>query len=55
MKVTEAIELAGGRRELAELLGISLQAVCQWRDALPQARVWQLQILRPEWFKRRKP
>jgi hypothetical protein len=55
MKVTEAIKLAGGRRELAELLGISLQAVCQWRDELPKARLWQLQILRPEWFRRRKP
>jgi predicted transcriptional regulator len=43
------IHLAGSQRALAELLGISQAAVSQWKD-VPQARIWQLKVLRPEWF-----
>lgn len=43
------IQLAGSQRKLAELLGISQAAVSQWKE-VPMARLWQLQLLRPEWF-----
>lgn len=49
----KAIQLAGGREALAELLGVGKQATYAWSwedDELPEARVWQLRILRPEWF-----
>jgi len=36
---------------LAKLLGITRQAISQWGDQVPKARVWQLMALRPEWFK----
>ena len=42
------IQLAGSQRKLAELLGISQAAVAQWKE-VPIARIWQLQLLRPEW------
>jgi len=44
------IKLAGSQRELAKLLGISQAAVAQWKE-VPQARLWQLKILKPRWFK----
>jgi DNA-binding transcriptional regulator YdaS (Cro superfamily) len=44
-----AIKLAGSATALAKLLGITRAAVSQWR-VLPQARVWQLRVLKPEWF-----
>lgn len=43
------IRLAGSQLKLAQLLGISQAAVAQWKE-VPQARIWQLQLLRPEWF-----
>lgn len=50
METKRAIELAGGASALARLLGISSAAVSQWGDELPTARVWQLRVLKPEWF-----
>jgi len=44
------VRLAGSQQKLANLLGISQAAVAQWKD-VPKARIWQLQLLRPEWFK----
>jgi predicted transcriptional regulator len=44
------IKLAGSQSELAKLLGISQPAVSAWKE-VPQARVWQLKVLRPDWFK----
>ena len=49
MNKTELIKLAGSQRELAKLLGISQPAVSAWKE-VPQARIWQLKLLRPEWF-----
>ena len=46
----QAITLAGSQAKLARLLGVSRAAVWQW-DKIPQARIWQLQLLRPDWFK----
>ena len=43
------IALAGSQSELAKLLGIKQPAVAQWK-AVPIARIWQLKLLKPEWF-----
>jgi DNA-binding transcriptional regulator Cro len=45
----QAIQLAGSQAKLARLLGISRAAVWLWKT-IPQARIWQLRVLRPEWF-----
>lgn len=49
MDKKELIEKAGGVTALAKLLGIRPAAIYQW-DAIPQARIWQLKAMRPEWF-----
>jgi len=46
----EAIRFAGSLTELAKILGISKAAVSQWGENPPQARIWQMQSLHPEWF-----
>lgn len=50
MKSKQAIELAGSVIKLATLLGISRMAVYQWGEDVPQARLWQLKVIKPEWF-----
>lgn len=50
MKTATAIEHAGSPKALAELLGITPSAISQWGDEVPQAREWQLRVLRPSWF-----
>ena len=50
MTKEDAIKLAGSQSELARLLGVNRQAVWQWKD-IPPGRIWQLRVLRPEWFK----
>jgi biotin operon repressor len=45
----QAIQLAGSQAKLARLLGISRGAVWLWKT-IPQARIWQLRLMRPEWF-----
>jgi len=50
MKTQTAIDLAGSASALAELLGITQSAISQWGEDIPQARVWQLRVLRPKWF-----
>lgn len=50
MKKALAIKLAGGVAALAKLLGVTSSAISQWADDIPDARVWQLKALRPEWF-----
>jgi predicted transcriptional regulator len=49
MTKEQLIKLAGSQVELAKLLGISQPAVSAWK-AIPKARIWQLKLLRPEWF-----
>jgi DNA-binding transcriptional regulator YdaS (Cro superfamily) len=49
MNKEKAIKLAGSQTDLAKLLGIKQSAVSQWKD-IPQARIWQLKLLKPEWF-----
>jgi predicted transcriptional regulator len=43
------IALAGSQGELARILGISQAAVSQWKT-IPTGRLYQLMILRPDWF-----
>jgi predicted transcriptional regulator len=49
MDKNKFIALAGSQSDLAKLLGISQAAVSQWKT-VPKARVWQLKLLKPEWF-----
>ena len=49
MEKNKAIELAGSQTELARILGIKQSAVSQWK-IIPPGRVWQLKVLKHEWF-----
>lgn len=51
MTKQEAIERAGSQSKLARLLGVSRGAVWQWK-ALPEGRLYQLMVIRPEWFEK---
>jgi DNA-binding transcriptional regulator YdaS (Cro superfamily) len=51
MDKAQAIQKAGSAMALAKLLGITRQAISQWGDTVPQARLWQLKALRPAWFR----
>lgn len=54
MKISkdEAIALFGSRRELADALGISIQAVGQWDDdEIPEKQAMKIRyVLKPEAF-----
>lgn len=50
MLTKDAERLAGSRKALCSLLGITSPAVSQWGGVLPEARMWQLKALRPDWF-----
>jgi len=45
----QAITFAGSQSELAKLLGISRGAVWKWKK-IPTGRIYQLMLLRPQWF-----
>lgn len=47
----DLIKLAGSQVELAKLLGISQPAISAWKE-VPKARIWQLKLLKPKWFKK---
>jgi hypothetical protein len=49
MDKQQAIKLAGSQSELARLLGIHRTAVHQWKE-IPKGRLYQLMVLKPEWF-----
>jgi hypothetical protein len=49
MNKEKFIALAGSQSDLAKLLGIKQPAISQWKT-VPQARIWQLKLLKPEWF-----
>ena len=53
MTKDEAIRLAGGEVPLAELLGVTRQAVNKWGD-IPQLRLYQLKERKPSWFRVRR-
>lgn len=50
MKTQTAIERAGSAKTLADLLSITPSAVSQWGEELPEGRMWQLKVIKPEWF-----
>lgn len=50
MNKHELIKLAGTQNKLASILGISQSAISQWVE-IPKSRIWQLIVLKPEWFK----
>lgn len=51
VKTQDVIELAGGMPQLMILLDIkSTQAIYHWGNTVPQARVYELRVKRPEWF-----
>jgi hypothetical protein len=53
MTKEQAITLAGTAMALSKILDIKRQAISQWTE-IPPARLWQLKVLRPEWFKNSK-
>jgi predicted transcriptional regulator len=52
MKKSTAVKKAKSAYKLAQLLGITRQAVSKWGDDVPPAQVERLRELRPTWFKR---
>jgi predicted transcriptional regulator len=50
MKTELAVKHAGSVKALADLLGVTSSAISQWGEDVPEARVWQLRVLKPEWF-----
>lgn len=50
MTKKELLTKVRNQTELAELLGVSQSAISQWVE-IPTARLWQLKLLKPEWFK----
>jgi len=49
MTKEQLVQLAGSQSELARILKINRAAVSQW-VTVPEARIWQLMALRPNWF-----
>jgi len=49
MDKQKAITLAGSQSELARILGITRAAVNHWK-VIPTGRLYQLMVLKPEWF-----
>jgi DNA-binding transcriptional regulator YdaS (Cro superfamily) len=43
MKLADAVKHAGSASALAELLGITPSAICQWGDVIPDNRQLQLE------------
>jgi DNA-binding transcriptional regulator YdaS (Cro superfamily) len=50
MTKQELLAKVRNQTELAQLLGIKQSAISQWKE-IPKARLWQLKVLKPEWFK----
>jgi predicted transcriptional regulator len=56
MNANEAIQKAGSVSGLARILGVTRQAVQQYRKTgIPGRRELELMALRPEWFRKGKP
>lgn len=43
MKLADAIKYAGNATSLAELIGVTPSAICQWGDVIPDNRQLQLE------------
>jgi DNA-binding transcriptional regulator YdaS (Cro superfamily) len=44
MKTKDAVQFYGGRRAVAEAIGISVQSVAQWRERVPLGSAYKLQV-----------
>lgn len=55
MTKSEAIKRAGSAYRLAQILGLSRQAISKWGDEVPTLREADLRAKRPEWFKKAMP
>lgn len=45
MKTQEAADFFGGKKKLADALGVSASAVTQWGENIPVIRQYQIQVL----------
>ena len=54
MEKSTAIKLAGSQVKLAAILGINQSAIAQWGEDVPIMRLYQLKVVRPQWFKNEK-
>lgn len=54
MKTETAMALAGGRKQLADILGVTSLTTYRWKPDLPRMREFQLKALRPAWFREAK-
>lgn len=45
MRTQEAADFFGGRKRLAEALGISPAAVSMWGETIPLTRQYQIQVI----------
>ena len=50
MQTQTAINRAGSATALAEILNITLSAISQWGENVPELRVYKLRELKPDWF-----
>lgn len=48
MKTKDVIDAIGSVRAIADLLGISQQAVYRWKEDVPELRMYQIMMLRPD-------
>lgn len=54
MNTKDAIDLAGGRKKLAEMLGVASITTYRWTGNLAQKHEDRLRILKPAWFRKKK-
>ena len=45
MKTAAAVDHFGSMRALADALDITVQAIYQWGDAVPEGRAFQIEVL----------
>jgi DNA-binding transcriptional regulator YdaS (Cro superfamily) len=45
MKTQEAAAFFGGKKKLADALGIGASAVSMWGDEIPESRQYQIQVI----------
>ena len=55
MNTSTAVQLAGSKAKLANILGVSRAAVTQYKEKLPMKREIRLRVLKPEWFENEPP
>ena len=51
MTKAAAVERAGSQAALADVLGISRQAVSKWGYEIPLLQLYRLRDVKPEWFR----